>query len=143
MLAALSTETLAALVAAALFGGMALFTFVLAPALFARLPEADSDRVVHALFPVYHLAGAVTALAAGFLAVQTHRWDGIALGAVAAGFMLARRVLGPAVAQAAEARTSGEAAAGVRFARLHAAAAALNLAQMAAVLAVAWRLAPP
>ena len=138
----LTLEALAALAAAGLFGGMAVFSFVVAPLVHGRLDRDHAARLLNALFPAYYLAMAVAAIAGlGLVAVDgTRRAELIVLALIAAGFIAALRVLVPRLATARQARAAGDAVAAARFAGLHRAGVARNLLQMVGAAFVVLRL---
>lgn len=128
-------STLAFVTSAALLGGMLYFALGFAPLVFTRLPEETAARFIRAVFPVYYAMGAGTALLAALLLLPTGRWAALSLAAaVAAGFLLARQVLMPAVNAARDRGLAGDAAANRRFARLHGGSVALNGAQALALV---------
>jgi hypothetical protein len=128
-------STLAFVTSAALLGGMLYFALGFAPLVFTRLPAETAARFIRAVFPVYYAMGAGTALLATLLLLPTGRWAALALaGAVAAGFLVARSVLMPAVNAARDQGLAGDAAANRRFARLHGGSVALNGAQALALV---------
>ena len=128
-------STLAFVTSAALLGGMLYFALGFAPLVFTRLPAETAARFIRAVFPVYYAMGAGTALLATLLLLPTGRWAALALAAaVAAGFLVARFALMPAVNAARDAGLAGDAAANRRFARLHGGSVALNGAQALALV---------
>ena len=130
-------STLTFVASAALLGGMLYFALGFAPLVFKRLPAETAARFIRAVFPVYYAMGAGTALLATLLLLPTGRWAALALAAaVAAGFLVARFVLMPAVNAARDRGLAGDAAANRRFARLHGGSVALNGAQALASVGV-------
>jgi len=131
-------ETLALFTVAILLGGMAAFSFLFAPLVFAKLPGETAAGFIREVFPWYYLfvLGAA-AIAAALLAAPA---PGLAwvMAAVAAGAAVARQLLMPAINRARDRQLAGEAPAGRRFSLLHNASVALNLLQMAAA---GWALA--
>lgn len=128
-------STLAFVTSAALLGGMLYFALGFAPLVFTRLPAETAARFIRAVFPVYYAMGAGAALLAALLLLPTGRWAALALAAaVAAGFLLARFVLMPAVNAARDRELAGDVAAKRRFARLHGGSVALNGAQALALV---------
>ena len=130
----------AVLAAAAVFGGMLFFAFVMAPLIFTKLPGEVAARFIRQVFPVYYLAmGAASALAA-LLAALGHPVEAAVLAVVAAGFLAARQALVPRINALRDAHLAGDGAAGPRFERLHRVGVWLNGAQLVAVAVVLVRL---
>lgn len=125
-------DTLSALIAALALGAMLFFSFALAPLVFAKLPRETAGSFMRAAFPVYYLALAVVSLLAALLAGT--RVEAVALWLVAAGFLLMRFWLVPALD-----RVRGKDDAGFR--RLHRLSVVVNAAQMILLIAAALRLA--
>ena len=124
---------LALFAAAALFGGMLLYSFGFAPLAFSTLPADEAGRLLRAAFPRYYLFVIATALVAGLalLAVDSlSAW--LMLVTLVLG-VAARQLLMPAINRASDARAAGDASAGARFKRLHGISVALNFLQLAAV----------
>ena len=131
-------EILGVMALALLFGGMAAFSFLFAPLVFAKLPGEVAARFIRAVFPWYYLfVLGVAALAAGLLAAEAPG-VAVAMAGVAAAGLLARQVLMPAINRLRDRQLAGEAAAGRWFARLHQGSVLINLAQLAAA---GWALA--
>jgi hypothetical protein len=127
----------ALLLVAALFGGMLMFMAVFTPLVFRSLPAAAAGALLRDVFPVYYRVCGILALLAALPLVPAHAYPAeiAALVAAAAGFVLANRVLRPALNRA---REEGRDPA---FRRLHRLSVALHLAQFVAVAAVLIRLA--
>jgi len=126
----------ALLLVAALFGGMLMFMAVFTPLVFRSLPAAAAGAFLRDVFPVYYRVCGILALLAALPLVPAHAYPAeIAALVAAAGFVLANRVLRPALNRA---REEGRDPA---FRRLHRLSVALHLAQFAAVAAVLIRLA--
>jgi hypothetical protein len=127
-------ETLALLLAAVVFGAMAFFSFVVAPLVFVKVPEADAGRFVRSLFPVYYAVGGIGTGLAGLLVVGA--WPGWVLLALAASFAILHVGLMPAINRARDRSLAGYAAASRRFDRLHRASVWANGGQLAALVVV-------
>jgi hypothetical protein len=128
----------AALIAtAALLGGMALFSFVVAPQVFIRLPADQAGHLIQALFPWYYgFGGALAALAMLLALLGAPIVPMLLLVVILVGFLVAGLVLMPAINDARDRGLMGDDAAQRRFDRLHRASVVLNALQMLAVLAV-------
>lgn len=142
MLEWINLHSLAVLFAGLVVGGMALFTFVVAPGVFRHLDRVAAGALMGELFPQYYLAMAMAAAGtAGLLAVrQTHGLEVALMAVVAFGFVAARRGLLPRMEEARAAATGSERAHGV-FRRLHGISMILNLAQLLLATFVLLRLA--
>lgn len=139
----LGIRGLAAAAAGLVFGGMVIFSFVVAPATFATLGKQSAGNLMDALFPVYYVVMAAGAIAgAGLLAISgDHPVEVVVLAAIAFGFVGARRGLLPRATAARAAMQGGDATTTARFRRLHGTSMVLNLAQLLAALFVVLRLA--
>lgn len=118
-------------------GGMMLFSFVVAPAVFRFLPDDAAARFIRRLFPLYYaFAGIGSAAACLGLALRLPRdmTEFVLVFVVATGFVIARWWLMPAINAARDARLDGDDSAQQRFARLHGASMVVNLVQMLIVL---------
>jgi hypothetical protein len=123
---------------AVLFGGMVAFSFLFAPLVFVKLPGDVAGGFIRAVFPWYYLfVLGVAALAAALLAVEAPVASGV-MAAVAAGGVVAREVLMPAINRHRDRQMAGETGAARRFDRLHRSSVVLNFAQM---IACGWALA--
>lgn len=135
-------DTVALLAGALLLGAMAFFSFIVAPMVFVQLEAPLAARVIRALFPAYYLVitglGAATALP---LAIAGRPADAAAMAFVAGFAALLRQGLLPRLDALRAAKEAGDAAAAQRFARLHRASVAVNMAQLLATGAVLLRLA--
>jgi len=143
--ATLFLELVALFAVALAFGGAAGFSFVLAPTLLKRLPRAAAGEALRALFPVYYLAIAGTALAgmAVLSALAPRRnLDVALLAAVALVNIVQRRLLLPRM-EDARARVPAQPMQDPGFRRLHAISVTLNLAAIALLLATLLRLGGP
>jgi Domain of unknown function (DUF4149) len=127
----------ALVVVAALFGGMLMFMAVFAPLVFRTLPEATAAAFMRALFPVYYRVGGVLALIAALPLVPARSYmpEIAILIVVAAGFVVANKLLRPRLNRARDESRTGD------FRRLHGASMLLHLAQFLAVAVVLVRLA--
>lgn len=129
-------EAAALIATATLFGGMVCFSFLFAPLVFAKLPEATAGAFIRGVFPWYYLAvaalGAVAAAALWPLAPVL----GWVAAAVALGAVLARQVAMPAINRARDRELAGDGTAKRRFALLHGGTVVLNLVQIAALLGI-------
>ena len=125
------------------FGGMFVFSFVVAPATFEKLGKQAAGDLMGALFPAYYLAmTAAAVVGVGLLAIIGNQPVEVAvLAAVAFGFIGARRGLLPRAQAARAAMQAGDDAASARFRRLHGTSMVLNLIQLLAALFVLLRLA--
>ncbi|MFW5681041.1 MAG: DUF4149 domain-containing protein [Pseudomonadota bacterium] len=127
-------STLALVLAAVIFGAMTFFSFVVAPLVFVKVPEADAGRFVRSLFPIYYAVGAVGTGAAGLLVAGL--WPGWVLLALAASFVLLQFGLMPAINRARDRGLAGDAAASRRFDRLHKSSVWANGGQLVALAVV-------
>lgn len=117
--------TLALLTTALLFGGATLFSFGLAPLVFAALPPDLARSTIRRAFPPFYLFVVVAAAAAAAL---TWPFDGFAaalLALVAVTTLPTRQLLMPAINRASD---GGEVA---RFRALHGASVAITLVHIA------------
>ncbi len=125
-----------------LWGGMLFFAVVYAPLIFLRLEADTAGRFIRQLFPTYYLAMGVTSLVAAAALVLVDRnavTDAAVMLVICAGFWIARQVLMPLVNRARDAHLAGDAAAGIRFDRLHRTSVAINAVQLVATAAVLIR----
>ncbi|MGR8920096.1 MAG: DUF4149 domain-containing protein [Gammaproteobacteria bacterium] len=131
----------AVLVTAALFGGMAFFSAVVAPYTFIRFEPDLAARYIRGIFPWYYLAiGALAFLAAVLLALPDPV-AAAAMAAIAATTVYARQVLMPAINGHRDRAMAGSAADDAAFERLHAVSVWINAGQLLAGLCVLVRLA--
>ena len=119
--------------AAALFGGMLLYSFGFAPLVFSKLPVAEASRLLREAFPFYYLFVIGTALVAGLALLAVDSLSAWLMFVTLVIGVAARQLLMPAINRASDARAAGDAAAGGRFKRLHGISVALNFVQLAAV----------
>jgi hypothetical protein len=123
---------LALLSTAALFGGMLLFSFGVAPFVFRTFPAEEASRVLRLAFPWYYLfVIAVAALGAALVLAAGDARSAVVMAIVALIGMFARQILMPLINAAREGRAAGEAAATRRFGRLHGFSVLLNFLQLA------------
>ena len=117
--------TLALLTTALLVGGATLFSFGLAPLVFAALPADLARATIRRAFPPFYL---FVVVASGAAALATWPVDGLAaalLALIALTTVPTRQVLMPAINRAADA---GETS---RFKALHGASVAITLVHIA------------
>lgn len=117
-----------------LLGGMAFFSFLVAPMAHRLLSAEDAGRFLRALFPTYYLYVAIWAAAAGIGLVAKEPWMSKLMIAVALVAVFCRQVLTPAINRARDRRSAGDAKAGTRFALLHRASVILNFVMFGAGL---------
>ena len=123
---------LALLATAALFGGMALYSFGFAPLVFRSFAAEEAGRFIRLAFPWYYLfVIACSALAAILLLAASDGPSAVAMAVAAAIGLLARQGLMPWINAAREGRAAGDPAAARRFGRLHGLSVLLNLVQLA------------
>ncbi len=134
-------SVLAVLATGLVFGGMAMFSFVIAPLVFRVLPRDAAAGFIRAAFPLYYATMAGAAALAAALAVFLDPVDAILLAAVAATFVALRQLLLPAINAHRERARAGDGAADAAFKRLHGASMAINLVQLAAAAVALARLA--
>ena len=92
----------ALLLAAALFGGMTLFSAGFAPVLFKQLPEAQVRPLLRGTFPYYYAAVIALALAATLAALPVSTPAAILLGSIALTTVYARQILMPRINAASD-----------------------------------------
>ena len=114
-------------------GGMAFFSFVMAPLVFRRLEREQAAAFMRAAFPLYYRSMGVCALVAAVPLAITGRLDGLLMALVAVGFILLLTLLLPALNRHREGRVAGDADADASFKRLHGFSMVVNLGQLAAV----------
>jgi hypothetical protein len=125
-------DIVALLLSALLFGGMAFFAGVMAPLIFSKLPAETAGGFMREVFPVYYLVMALVAFLAALAAMVGRFGESVILVLIAAGFLYARFGLMPQINRLRDAELEGNAAASVRFKRLHRASVLLNLVQLIA-----------
>lgn len=122
---------IAALLASALlFGGMMLYSFGFAPMVFSSLPADVAGGLLRKAFPHYYVFVLITSALAAALLWQSNSLSSGLMAAIAAIAVIARQVLMPAI------NIARDAGAKSRFNRLHGLSVALNMVQLAAVVAV-------
>ncbi len=145
-------SAVAALSAALALGGMAFFSFVVAPLVFSRLPIETAGTLIRATFGHYYLyvigtylyvIGTAAVAALALLAVGAP-WPAIAaMALVAALGVYARQSLMPEINRLRDAELAGDKAAGAGFAARHRVSVAINMVQLVLVTGVvaaqAWR----
>ncbi|HAZ60573.1 MAG TPA: hypothetical protein DCY89_03250 [Gammaproteobacteria bacterium] len=141
------THLLATWSVAFLLGGMTLFSLVVAPLVFLRLPTEQAGRFIRALFPWYYLYVLVTAgLATLWLSLTPGRealaWT---LLLIFVSAIYARQGLMPEINRLRDAAEAGDAMAGATFRNRHTRSVWLNGAQWLVALTAAGLLAggPP
>ncbi|MGD2082907.1 MAG: DUF4149 domain-containing protein [Chromatiales bacterium] len=136
-------ETLAGLALAAVFGGMLIFSAVLAPLVFTRLPADAAGPFIRAVFPRYYLVlGGLSLVAALALTASAgpFAWETAVVAAVVLAFVLARQGLMPWINRESDLARDGDPGARHRFNRLHRLSVIVNGLQMFAVAVVLVRL---
>lgn len=123
-----------------LLGGMLFFPIVVAPIVFTSLPEAEAGLFLRSMFPRYYLF-MIFFSAVAFVLYQGAR--GLELDLAAAICLLVvfstfwvRQSLVPRINEARDAQLRGDASAAVRFDRGHTLSVAINLLQLAGLIAV-------
>lgn len=119
----------ALLLVAALFGGMLFFMAVFTPLVFRKLPEDAAPPFLRAVFPVYYRVCGVLAIVAALPLVPAHAYpvEVVIMLLVAAGFVVANKVIRPAIDRARDATNEG------RFRMLHRTSVVLHVIQFLAV----------
>jgi hypothetical protein len=140
MLDVIPAATIAALAASLLVGAMVFFAAVVAPLVFKHLPEATAGPFIRQVFPVYYIVCFAFAALAALAAALARPVDAALLAAIAAGFLLARQGLMPAINAARDRHLAGDDAAGRRFERLHRASVWLNVVQLGLATVILVRL---
>lgn len=119
-----------------LLGGMTVFSFVIAPLIFVKLPLETASGFIRAIFPWYYLFVLASAGVAAAALIARDARLAIAMAAVCAGAALAREVLMPAINRSRDASLAGDAAAARRFQALHSTSVVINFVQLIAAGAV-------
>ncbi len=135
-------DAVAALGAAALFGGMLLFATVVTPTVFRSLTGTPVQAFLRSVFPLYYLYVIVTSLAGGLATISSNPRLGSALLAIAAAAAVLRQVVMPRVNAARDAELAGDTQAKSRFQMLHRFSVAVNLTQLLLAGVVVVRLLP-
>ncbi len=126
---------------ALVFGGMAFFSFIMAPLVFQQLEREQAATFMRAAFPLYYRSmGACALVAAAPLAIMDSM-EGLLMIAVAVSFFALHNRLLPTLNRHRERRAAGDADADAKFKRLHGFSMAVNLVQLITVLVVLVRLA--
>jgi hypothetical protein len=139
-------SAVAALSAALALGGMAFFSFVVAPLVFSRLPIETAGTLIRATFGHYYLYVIGTAAVAALALLATSApWAAVAAMALVALLgVYARQSLMPEINRLRDAELAGDKAAGAGFAARHRVSVAINTVQLVLVAGVvatqAWRL---
>ncbi len=113
---------------ALLLGGMIFFAAVVAPLVFTRLPAEHAGRFIRAFFPVYYLYVLISSMVAAVALVP--RWEGLAMGVVAALTLVLRQWLMPLINRYSDAAQAGDTVAKRRFDRAHQLSVTVNVAQI-------------
>lgn len=119
-----------------LIGGMALFSFVVAPMAFRLLPEADAGRFVRGLFPHYYLFVIVASALTVIGTVARGPGQAKVMAGVLALAILARQVLMPAINRMRDRQLAGDPSAGRWFGVLHGTSMAINFLQLGTAIVV-------
>ena len=135
-------DAVAALGAAALFGGMLLFATVVTPTVFRSLTGTPVQAFLRSVFPLYYLYVLVTSLAGGLATISSNPRLGSALLAIAVAAAVLRQVVMPRVNAARDAELAGDTQAKSRFQMLHRFSVAVNLTQLLLAGVVVVRLLP-
>jgi hypothetical protein len=122
---------LAIVLSAALFGGMLFFAGVMAPLVHAKLPKPTAGEFLREVFPIYYLAGMVTAFIGTAVAARPNPIAAVALGLVGLAFLYALLLLLPRINRAQESPEPEDQA---RFRRLHRQSVLITIVQIAVVL---------
>ena len=117
-------EPIATLGAALTFGGMTLFSFGFAPALFQVFDTADARRGIRGTFPHYYLFVVACAGVTAVLCLGADSVSAVLFAAIAVSTVFARQVLMPLINAATDAGNRK------RFNLLHGASVVLQLAQI-------------
>ena len=125
----------ALLTSALLFGGMMLYSFGFAPLVFSSLPSDVAGKLLRKAFPHYYAFVLLTAGLAAALLWQSNSLSSGLMAATAVMAIIARQMLMPAINMARDMGAKS------RFNRLHGLSVALNMVQLAAVVAVLVRMA--
>ncbi len=130
-----ASEFIALFAAAGLFGAMVFFPIVVAPTVFATLPEQTAGRFLRAVFPAYYAFVAANAgLCAVALMLIGESWS-IAAWAIALSTLVVRQVLVPKINFWRDAELEGEPGAKEKFDTGHKISVLINAGQI--ILAVA------
>lgn len=125
----------------AIAGAMLFFGAVIAPAIFRTLPEDMARTLMRVVLPRYYLTLGVAGLVASAMAAAGGQQEAaLVLLIVSAGFAYARLSILPRVNLLKDKAIAGDETAQVDFDRTHRTSTMLNMAQLAAFLAVAYGL---
>ncbi|MDB3932922.1 DUF4149 domain-containing protein [Luminiphilus sp.] len=123
-----------------LLGGMLFFPSVVAPVVFASLPEAQAGAFLRAMFPRYYVFMIILSLAA---AVMYQLSEGAALSvgalvccAVSASTLWVRQGLLPHINTARDAQLAGDKKSGDTFERGHKLSVVINMSQLVLLVAL-------
>jgi len=117
-------------------GGMAFFSFCVAPLTFSRLPPEHAARFIRAIFPLYYLYILGTALAGAVALLPLSGMASALMGGVAVVALWLRLALMPRINEQRDLSLAGDEAAKRRFRRLHRLSVVANLLQMGVTMAV-------
>ncbi len=117
-------------------GGMVFFAACVAPLVFSRLPAEHAGRFIRGMFPVYYLYVLGLSAAASVALIPLSLVAAGLAGAVALSALWLRQVLMRTINRLSDASQAGDAAAGVRFKRMHRLSVIMNVLQMAVLAAV-------
>ena len=129
---------LATLVTAFVFGGMAFFSFAVAPLVFRQLPKETAAEFMRAAFPLYYAVMAGASALAALAAALVSPIEAAIMGVAAVVFVALRQLLLPALNAR---RERVDAASDAAFRRLHGLSMVVNLVQLIAVAVALARLA--
>lgn len=123
-----------------LLGGMLFFPSVVAPVVFASLPEAQAGAFLRVMFPRYYVFMIILSLAA---AVMYQLSEGAALSvgalvcsAVSASTLWVRQGLLPRINTARDAQLAGDKKSGDTFERGHKLSVFINMSQLVLLVAL-------
>lgn len=116
-----------------MLGAMVFFSGIVAPTVFTTLEPEPAARLIRRIFPRYYLVLILAGFIAAIAAAMAARWlPTLLFTLVAAGGLVARHGIMPAVNRARDAELTGDLIAGRRFQQLHRASMLLNVAQLIA-----------
>ncbi|RVT98783.1 DUF4149 domain-containing protein [Rhodovarius crocodyli] len=117
-------------------GGMAFFSFCVAPLTFSRLPPEHAKTFIRAIFPLYYLYIIGTAIAAAIALMPMSGMASALMAGVAFVAFWLRQALTPRINALRDQSEAGDANAERRFRRLHKASVIANLIQIGTTIAV-------
>ncbi|MCQ8896778.1 DUF4149 domain-containing protein [Limnobacter humi] len=126
-------NTLALLTVALLFGGMVLYSFGFAAALFTTLPPEQAGSTLRRVFPHFYLFVMVTSAVGAALLWASNPLSAYLLAAISITTLPTRQVLMPAINAATDAGNKQ------RFKRLHGLSVVVTLAHIALAAVVLAR----